>query len=63
VDAADLLHVLEDFLPPAYPAEIEMQTLIAVTECTRRSLLPSQYRDVPRGEIAQRIALLKAALD
>jgi len=63
VDAADLQHVLEDFIPPSYPAEIEMQTLIAVSECTRRSLLPSKYRDMPREELAQRIAFLKAQVD
>ncbi|MBM3766326.1 MAG: ATP-binding protein [Acidobacteria bacterium] len=63
VDAADLQHVLEDFIPPSYPTEIEMQTLIAVSECTRRSLLPSKYRDMPREELAQRISFLKAQVD
>lgn len=59
VDAADLTHVLEDFIPPSYPNEIEMQTLIAVSECTRRSLLPEKYRQMPRAEIAERLAELK----
>ncbi len=59
VDAADLTTVLEDFIPPSYPTEIEMQTLIAVSECTRRSLLPEKYRKMPREEISQRIAELK----
>jgi len=59
VDAADLTHVLEDFIPPSYPAEIEMQTLIAVSECTRRSLLPEKYRHMGREEIGQRLAELK----
>jgi AAA+ superfamily predicted ATPase len=63
VDAADLQHVLEDFIPPSYPTEIEMQTLIAVSECTRRSLLPSKYRDMPREELAQRIAFLKSQVE
>jgi hypothetical protein len=59
VDAADLTHVLEDFIPPSYPAEIELQTLIAVSECTRRSLLPEKYRHMRREEIAQRLAELR----
>ncbi|HRK69834.1 MAG TPA: AAA family ATPase, partial [Hyphomonas sp.] len=59
VDAADLTHVLEDFIPPSYPAEIEMQTLIAVSECTRRSLLPEKYRQMPREELSQRLAELR----
>lgn len=59
VDAADLTHVLEDFIPPSYPAEIEMQTLIAVSECTRRSLLPEKYRNMGREEIGRRLAELK----
>ena len=59
VDAADLTFVLEDFIPPSYPAEIEMQTLIAVSECTRRSLLPEKYRHMGREEIGQRLAELR----
>ncbi len=59
VDAADLTHILEDFIPPSYPAEIEMQTLIAVSECTRRSLLPEKYRKMTREDIAQRLSALR----
>jgi AAA+ superfamily predicted ATPase len=59
VDAADLTAVLEDFIPPSYPTEIEMQTLIAVSECTRRSLLPEKYRKMSREELSQRIVELK----
>ena len=29
-----------DFIPPSYPEEVELQTLIAVMECTSRELLP-----------------------
>ena len=59
VDAADLTFVLEDFIPPSYPAEIEMQTLIAVSECTRRSLLPEKYRHMEREELGRRLTELK----
>ena len=51
---ADLKEALEDFTPSSYPTEIELQTLMAVLECTSRSLLPEQYRKMERGEIIRR---------
>jgi AAA+ superfamily predicted ATPase len=54
VDADDLKAALEDFIPPSYPNEIEMQNLAAVLECTSRSLLPPKYREMDRAEIARR---------
>lgn len=51
--------VLDDFLPPTYPEEIEMQTLCAVMECTSKELLPEHYRNADRAEIAERIEQLK----
>ncbi len=54
VDVEDLKHALEDFIPPSYPTEIELQNLVAVLECTSRSLLPEQYRDLDRGELIRR---------
>jgi len=62
VGADDLLATLEDFIPPSYPIEIEMQNLVAVQECTRRSLLPAKYRDMPREEISRQIAEFKLLL-
>ena len=50
----DLKAALEDFIPPSYPTEIELQTLCAVLECTSKSLVPEQYRAVDRGEIIRR---------
>jgi AAA+ superfamily predicted ATPase len=50
----DLKSALDDFIPPSYPTEIEMQNLAAVLECTSRSLLPKKYRDMDRGEVARR---------
>src|SRR5205807_1210592 len=44
VDTEDLKAALEDFIPPYYPTEIDLQNLVAVLECTSRSLLPKQYR-------------------
>jgi len=54
VDAQDLQAALEDFIPPYYPTEIDLQNLVAVLECTSKSLLPRQYRDVERSELIRR---------
>jgi AAA+ superfamily predicted ATPase len=54
VDAEDLKATLDDFIPPYYPTEIDLQNLVAVLECTSRSLLPKQYRDVERNELIRR---------
>ena len=50
---------LNDFLPPTYPEEIELQTLSAVIECTSKELLPERYREMDRGEILAKIDELK----
>lgn len=50
---------LNDFLPPTYPEEIELQTLSAVIECTSRELLPERYQEMDRGEILEKIEELK----
>ena len=58
VTAEDVQSVLDDFLPPSYPNEIEQQNLAAVIECTSRSLLPSRYRTAERAALMQRAAEL-----
>lgn len=59
VDVDDLKWALADFIPPSYPAEIELQNLAAVLECTSRSLLPERYKNADRMELSQRAAELK----
>src|SRR5215510_12513548 len=54
VTEADLKGALEDFIPPSYPTEIDLQNLVAVLECTSKSLLPKKYRDADRGELIRR---------
>lgn len=49
----------DDFLPPAYPDEIELQTLVAVMECTSKSLLPERYRSMDRSEMFREIEELR----
>ena len=54
IDTQDLEAALEDFIPPYYPTEIDLQNLVAVLECTSKSLLPKQYRDVERSELIRK---------
>lgn len=56
----DLKAALADFIPPSYPTEIELQNLVAVLECTSKSLLPKEYRDLDRGEVIRRANQLAA---
>ncbi len=57
-----LEETLEDFLPPSYPEEVELQILNAVIECTSRALLPEEYRDANRAVIMERIEELKVRI-
>jgi AAA+ superfamily predicted ATPase len=61
IDAQDLEAALDDFIPPYYPTEIDLQNLVAVLECTSKSLLPKQYRDLERAELIRRTNELLAA--
>src|SRR5204863_9536371 len=62
VTADDLRDTFADFVPPSYPLEVELQTLIAINECTSRELLPESYRQMPRDQITRRIRELKVML-
>ncbi|PYP86316.1 MAG: AAA family ATPase [Candidatus Angelobacter sp. Gp1-AA117] len=55
VETDDLKAALEDFIPPSYPTEIDLQNLVAVLECTSKCLLPEQYRDADRSELIRRM--------
>ena len=55
VSDVDIKGALEDFIPPSYPTEIDLQNLVAVLECTSKSLLPKKYRDADRGELTRRV--------
>jgi SpoVK/Ycf46/Vps4 family AAA+-type ATPase len=54
VGVEHLKAALEDFVPPSYPTEIELQNLVAVLECTSRTLLPERYRKMDRSEVVRR---------
>jgi len=55
VDTEDLKSSLEDFIPPYYPTEIDLQNLVAVLECTSKNLLPVKYRDMERSELMRQV--------
>jgi AAA+ superfamily predicted ATPase len=54
VSPDDIKGALEDFIPPSYPTEIDLQNIVAVLECTSKSLLPKQWRDADRKELIRR---------
>lgn len=59
VSASVIREALEDFRPPAYPEEIELQTLAAVMEATSNRMLPQKYRELSGDEIRMRLDDLK----
>lgn len=62
VTKQDLEQTIQDFMPPAYPHEIELQNLVAVLECTSREMVPRRYRDMPRERLVTEIRQLKELL-
>ncbi len=57
-----LQEVVDDFLPPTYPLEIELQTLVAALECTSRELLPEPLQNMDREAMLARVEALKQFL-
>ncbi|MDR2630269.1 MAG: AAA family ATPase [Spirochaetaceae bacterium] len=62
VNREDLEEALADFIPPAYPHEIELQNLVAVLECTSKEMVPRRYRNPDRTKLVQEIQELKSLL-
>jgi hypothetical protein len=62
VTKEDLEEAIEDFIPPAYPHEIELQNLVAVLECTSRAMVPKRYRNMERSKLVSQIRDLKVLL-
>jgi AAA+ superfamily predicted ATPase len=54
---------VNDFIPPTYPTEVELQQLAAVLECTSRDLLPERFRRMDRAEVVERLSMLKRQVD
>ncbi|WP_263820972.1 AAA family ATPase, partial [Salinibacter sp.] len=63
VTPALLQETVNDFIPPTYPTEVELQQLAAVLECTSRDLLPERFRSMKRSEVVERLEQLKRMVD
>ncbi|MBN1616525.1 MAG: AAA family ATPase [Spirochaetales bacterium] len=62
VTREDIDQTIRDFIPPAYPHEIELQNLVAVLECTSREMVPARYQKLERSKLAGEIQELKQLL-
>ncbi len=58
----DIEETIRDFVPPAYPHEIELQNLVAVIECTSREMLPKKFQNLDRSKMVEQIRELKLLL-
>jgi AAA+ superfamily predicted ATPase len=58
----DLDTTIHDFIPPAYPHDIELQNLVAVLECTSREMVPRRFQNLDRAKLIQDIQDLKTLL-
>jgi AAA+ superfamily predicted ATPase len=62
VKREDMEEAMNDFVPAAYPHEVELQNLVAVLECTSKEMLPSRFQKLPRSKIISDIQELKMLL-
>ncbi len=62
VTREDLEETMTDFVPPAYPHEIELQNLVAVVECTSKEMVPKRFQSLDRSRLVKDIQELKSLL-
>ncbi|MBN1696247.1 MAG: ATP-binding protein [Spirochaetales bacterium] len=62
ITKGDLEETIGDFVPPAYPHEIELQNLVAVLECTSREMVPKRFQNLDRAHLVNEIKELKILL-
>jgi SpoVK/Ycf46/Vps4 family AAA+-type ATPase len=62
ISREDLEETMNDFVPPTYPYEIELQNLVAVLECTSRQMIPERLQNMDRAKIINDIRQLKTLL-
>ncbi|MBN2873786.1 MAG: AAA family ATPase [Spirochaetales bacterium] len=62
VTREDLEETMADFVPPAYPHEIELQNLVAVVECTSKEMVPKRFQSLDRSRLVKDIQELKSLL-
>ncbi|MFP8779033.1 ATP-binding protein [Hydrogenophaga sp. RWCD_12] len=59
LDAEDLTQAVTDFMPPQERDMIEFMELLAVSETSRRSMLPKRYRDMAIADIQSNLLAAK----
>jgi SpoVK/Ycf46/Vps4 family AAA+-type ATPase len=62
VTREDMEDTMADFVPPAYPHEIDLQNLVAVLECTSKEMVPKRFQNLDRTKLVKDIRELKALL-
>jgi ATP-dependent 26S proteasome regulatory subunit len=62
VTKEDMEETMTDFIPPAYPHEIELQNLVAVLECTSKEMVPKRFQNPDRTKLVRDIQELKSLL-
>ena len=62
VTREDMDEILTDFVPPAYPHEIELQNLVAVLECTSKEMVPKRFQNLDRTKLVRDIREIKELL-
>ena len=55
----DMEEAMHDFIPAAYPHDIELQNLVAVLECTSKEMIPARFARITRNDIIRDIQQLK----
>ena len=50
---------MRNFIPAVYPAEVSLQNLVSVLECTHKEMIPAKYAAMPKDKIADEIRRLK----
>ncbi len=58
----DIEETIQDFIPPSYPHEIELQNLVTVLECTSKEMIPRRFQNYDRSKIINQIRELKMLL-
>jgi SpoVK/Ycf46/Vps4 family AAA+-type ATPase len=58
----DMEEAMGDFIPAAYPHEVELQNLVAILECTSKEMIPKKFRDYSRARLIKEIQELKSLL-
>jgi ATP-dependent 26S proteasome regulatory subunit len=62
VTREDMENAMGDFIPAAYPHEVELQNLVAVLECTSKEMIPKRFRAMTRTQLIKDIQELKSLL-